>query len=39
MLLSQVMLKYGFKAYTEEWWHFMLKNEPYKKTYFNFDVK
>jgi len=39
MLLNQVMLKHGFKAYAEEWWHFTLKNEPYKKTYFNFDVK
>ena len=38
MLLNQVMLKHGFKAYAEEWWHFTLKNEPYKKTYFNFDV-
>jgi len=33
------MLKYGFKSYAEEWWHFTLKNEPYKKTYFNFDVQ
>ncbi|CAA6808330.1 MAG: Unknown protein, partial [uncultured Sulfurovum sp.] len=32
-------LKYGFKDYDQEWWHFTLKNEPYKKTYFNFDVK
>ena len=39
MLLNIVMLKYGFKSYAEEWWHFTLKNEPYKKTYFNFDVQ
>ena len=39
MLLNSVMLKYGFKSYAEEWWHFTLKNEPYKKTYFNFDVQ
>jgi len=39
MLLNQVMLKHGFKAYAEEWWHFTLKNEPYKKTYFNFNVE
>ncbi|CAA6811904.1 MAG: D-alanyl-D-alanine dipeptidase (EC [uncultured Sulfurovum sp.] len=39
MLLNFVMLKYGFKSYAEEWWHFTLKNEPYKKTYFNFNVE
>ena len=39
MLLNIVMLKHGFKAYAEEWWHFTLKNEPYKKSYFNFDVQ
>ena len=39
MLLNFVMLKYGFKAYAEEWWHFTLKNEPYKKTYFDFNVE
>ncbi|CAA6819788.1 MAG: D-alanyl-D-alanine dipeptidase (EC [uncultured Sulfurovum sp.] len=39
MLLNILMLKYGFKDYDQEWWHFTLKNEPYKKTYFNFDVK
>lgn len=38
MLLHTLMLKHGFKAYTQEWWHFTLKNEPYKN-YFNFDVK
>ncbi len=39
MLLNVLMLKNGFKAYSEEWWHFTLKNEPYKKTYFNFNVE
>jgi D-alanyl-D-alanine dipeptidase len=39
MLLNTIMLKHGFKAYAEEWWHFTLKNEPYKKTYFNFNVE
>ena len=39
MLLNTLMLKHGFKAYSEEWWHFTLKNEPYKKTYFNFNVE
>ena len=38
MLLYTIMLKHKFKSYPEEWWHFTLKNEPYKK-YFNFDVE
>lgn len=38
-LLRNVMIKYGFKPYGLEWWHFTLQNEPYKKTYFNFPVK
>ena len=39
MLLHNIMLKHGFKSYAEEWWHFTLKNEPYKKTYFDFNVQ
>ena len=39
MLLHNIMLKHGFKAYAQEWWHFTLKNEPFDKTYFNFNVK
>ncbi len=38
MLLHNIMLKHTFKSYPQEWWHFTLKNEPYKR-YFNFDVK
>ena len=38
MLLHTIMLKYGFKSYAQEWWHFTLKNEPYKK-YFDFNVE
>jgi len=38
MLLHNIMLKHNFKSYPQEWWHFTLKNEPYKK-YFDFDVK
>ncbi|CEK11871.1 M15 family metallopeptidase [Legionella hackeliae] len=38
-LLQSLMLRFGFKPYKEEWWHFTLKNEPYPKTYFNFAVK
>jgi D-alanyl-D-alanine dipeptidase len=39
LILQKVMIKYGFKPYYEEWWHFTLKNEPFPNTYFNFDIK
>lgn len=39
MLLRNIMLKYGFIPYDNEWWHFTLNNEPFPKTYFNFPVK
>ena len=39
MLLNSLMLKHGFNAYAQEWWHFTLKNEPYTRNYFNFDIK
>lgn len=39
MLLQQIMLKHGFDLYSEEWWHFTLKNEPFPEIYFNFVVK
>lgn len=38
MLLRDVMVRHGFKPLEEEWWHFTLKNEPYKDTYFTFPV-
>ena len=38
MLLNFVMLKNEFKAYAQEWWHFTLRDEPFKKNYFDFDV-
>ena len=38
MLLHTIMLKHGFKSYAQEWWHFTLKNEPYKE-YFDFNVE
>ncbi|MFZ4862884.1 M15 family metallopeptidase [Sphingobacterium sp. Mn56C] len=38
-LLKHYMEKHGFKAYEKEWWHYTLKNEPFPKTYFNFDVQ
>jgi len=38
-LLQSVMLKYGFRNYVKEWWHFTLKNEPFPTTYFDFPIK
>jgi D-alanyl-D-alanine dipeptidase len=28
----------GFRPLFNEWWHFTFENEPYPKTYFNFDM-
>ena len=39
MLLREIMLKYGFKPYNNEWWHFTLVNETFPKTYFNFPIE
>jgi len=39
MLLHTIMVQYGFNAYDQEWWHFTLKNEPYPRKYFDFDVQ
>ncbi|PKH50761.1 peptidase M15 [Tenacibaculum sp. Bg11-29] len=38
-LLQSVMRKNGFRPYTNEWWHFTLRYEPFPKTYFKFPVK
>ena len=38
-LLQTVMAKYGFRNYSKEWWHFTLRNEPFPKTYFDFEVE
>lgn len=37
-LLREVMEKYGFTAYINEWWHFTLANEPFPEQYLDFDV-
>ena len=39
MLLRNLMLKHGFLPIEEEWWHFVLKDEPYPDTYFTFPVR
>ncbi|MBP5352831.1 MAG: M15 family metallopeptidase [Alphaproteobacteria bacterium] len=38
-ILHDAMINAGFEAIDSEWWHFTLKDEPYKDTYFNFDVE
>jgi D-alanyl-D-alanine dipeptidase len=37
-LLQTIMLKYGFRNYPKEWWHFTLNGEPFPKTYFDFEI-
>lgn len=38
-LLRALMEEYGFKAYSKEWWHFTLIDEPFPDTYFDFSVR
>jgi zinc D-Ala-D-Ala dipeptidase len=38
-LLKSTMSKHGFRNVTTEWWHYTLRNEPYKRTYFDFPVE
>lgn len=38
MKLKQVMETNGFQNYAGEWWHFTLKDEPFSKTYFDFEI-
>ena len=39
MLLHNVMKKFGFRHYPQEWWHFTLRGEPFKDQYFDFPVE
>jgi D-alanyl-D-alanine dipeptidase len=38
MMLQQCMVRNGFAPLDCEWWHFMLADEPYPDTYFDFPV-
>ena len=38
-LLQTFMLKFGFRNYHKEWWHFTLRGEPFRNTYFDFIVE
>ena len=37
--LKNIMEKHGFKAIDEEWWHYTLRNEPFKDKYFDFPIQ
>ena len=38
-LLRNIMMKHGFMPIEEEWWHFVLKDEPYPDGCFDFPVR
>lgn len=38
-LLKRTMSKHGFRSYSQEWWHYTLRLEPYPETYFDFEVE
>ena len=38
-LLQQVMLRGGFRALAQEWWHFTLDQEPWPERYFDFPIE
>lgn len=38
MMLQNVMIRSGFRPIDCEWWHFMLEDEPFPDTYFDFPV-
>ncbi|WP_051201389.1 M15 family metallopeptidase [Christiangramia portivictoriae] len=37
--LRTVMLRNGFRSYSEEWWHYTLNAEPFPYQYFDFPIK
>ena len=38
MILRNAMMRNGFLPYECEWWHFILKDEPFPDMYFDFPV-
>ena len=38
-LLRGLMLSAGFTDYSNEWWHYRLRNEPYPDRYFDFPIE
>jgi len=39
LLLKRRMEKHGWQSYSQEWWHFTLKDEPFPNTYFDFPIE
>lgn len=37
--LCDLMIKYGFENFYQEWWHYTLEGEPFPDTYFDFEIK
>lgn len=37
-LLCSIMEDSGFESFVYEWWHYVLKNEPYPTSYFDFPI-
>jgi len=38
VFIQELMKKNNFNNYTQEWWHFTLKNEPFPNAYFDFSI-
>ena len=38
-ILCDAMTACGFEPYAYEWWHFILKDEPYPGMYFDFSIR
>ena len=36
--LRSIMENNGFEPYSFEWWHYVLRNEPYPNSYFDFPI-
>ena len=39
LLLKELMEGRGFKNFSQEWWHYSFKPEPYPDQYFDFDIE
>ena len=37
--LREAMSDGGFRNYSKEWWHFTLRDEPHRRTFFDFPVE
>lgn len=38
-ILKEAMSRGGFYSYHKEWWHYTLRNEPFRGQYFDFPVR